>query len=279
MGAADGPHPEDGEGPVRQVFLDPFAIAASAVTNAEFSAFCRATGYRTLAERLGNSYVFHAFLSEPLSDPSAATVDGNAPWWHLVEGASWAAPDGPDGPDGPESTVAGREDHPVVHIAQEDALAYCHWSATRLPTEAEWEFAARGGLAAQPYPWGAALEPTGQHRMNIWQGTFPGHNTGADGYIGTAPVTAYEPNGFGLYNMTGNVWERVADRFTYLHGPRPMKNPRGPLNGADFVAKGGSYLCHASYCARYRTSSRQRLAAGSTTGHIGFRVAASVPAP
>ena len=166
-------------------------------------------------------------------------------------------------------------DHPVTHISFEDALAYCAWSGCRLPTEAEWEFAARGGLDAQPYPWGAELKPFGQHRANIWQGDFPDHNTCEDGHLGTAPVTTYQPNEFGFYNMTGNVWEWTMDRFTNLHSPRTVRNPVGPLNGKARVGKGGSYLCHASYCYRYRTSSRQALLPDTVAGNIGFRVAAS----
>jgi len=265
MGALDGPHPEDGEGPVRDVFVDPFAIAHAVVSNRDFRTFTEATGYETRAERLGWSFVFHLFLR----DPGATQAPRQARWWRAVEGANWAAPNGPDG------DAADHADHPVTHIAQEDALAYCHWSRTRLPTEAEWEFAARGGLSGRQFPWGDDLEPAGIHRANVWQGSFPQENTADDGFAGTAPVTAYAPNGFGLYNMTGNVWERVADRFTRLHSPRPGRNPAGPLNGAEFVAKGGSYLCHASYCQRYRVSSRQALAPDATAGNVGFRVAAN----
>jgi hypothetical protein len=174
-----------------------------------------------------------------------------------------------------EVTTAGllAGDLIVTHIARQDALAFCQWSGARLPTEAEWEYASRGGLAHQPFPWGIELEPDGVHRCNVWQGNFPTYNSLADGYDSTAPVTAYKPNGLGFYNMTGNVWEWMADRFTTLHPPRHTCNPKGPLNGSAFVAKGGSYLCHASYCARYRTSSRQSLSADTTTGNLGFRVA------
>ncbi len=268
MGADDGPHPEDGEGPARDVFVDPFALAATTVTVAEFAAFIADTGYRTLAERTGTSFVFQSFRDPGTACPGAA----QAPWWRQVAGACWHAPDGPV-PGRPESHMAGGSDHPVTHIAREDALAYCRWSGTRLPGEAEWEFAARGTLVGQPFPWGAVLEEGGEHRSNVWQGTFPARNTAEDGFAGTAPVTAYRPNGLGFFNMTGNVWEWVTDRFTTLHSARPVKNPAGPLNGTRFVAKGGSYLCHASYCARYRTSSRQALAPDTTTGNLGFRVA------
>jgi len=266
MGADDGPHPEDGEGPARDVFVDRFALAATTVTVAEFAAFIADTGYRTLAERAGTSFVFQSFCDPDTAGPGAV----QAPWWRQVAGACWHTP------DGPESHMAGGSDHPVTHIAREDALAYCRWSGTRLPSEAEWEFAARGTLDGQPFPWGAVLEEGGEHRSNVWQGAFPARNTADDGYAGTAPVTAYRPNGLGFFNMTGNVWEWVSDRFTTLHSARAVKNPAGPLNGTRFVAKGGSYLCHASYCARYRTSSRQALEPDTTTGNLGFRVAGRV---
>jgi len=264
MGADDGPHPEDGEGPAREVFVDPFALAATAVTFDAFSDFVSSTGYRTLAERIGTSFVFFSFCDRDTRFPAPE----QAPWWRHVPGACWHAP------NGPEISAKAQGDHPVTHIAREDALAYCRWSGTRLPTEAEWEFAARGPLIAKPFPWGDALEQDSIHRSNVWQGTFPTANSGEDGYKGTAPVEAFGPQGFGLFNMTGNVWEWVMDRFTTLHSPRPVRNPKGPLNGSTCVTKGGSYLCHASYCARYRTSSRQSLGDDATTGNLGFRVAA-----
>ena len=263
MGADDGPHPEDGEGPARDVFVDPFALSATAVTCADYSGFVDSTGYRTLAERIGSSFVFHSFC-----DPDAShSAPAQAPWWRQVPGACWHTPDGPG------RSAENRADHPVTHIALEDAIAYCRWSNTRLPTEAEWEFAARGNLVGQPFPWGDLLEQDGTHHSNVWQGDFPNLNSAEDGYAGTAPVTAYRPNGLGFFNMTGNVWEWVSDRFTTLHSARPVRNPKGPLNGTSYVAKGGSYLCHASYCARYRTSSRQSLAPDTSTGNLGFRVA------
>ena len=263
MGADDGPHPEDGEGPARDVFLDPFSLAETAVTIADYAEFVAATGYRTLAERIGDSFVFHAFCNPDATFPAPV----HAPWWRQVPGACWHTPHGPGG------AIDIGSDHPVTHVALEDAIAYCRWSGTRLPTEAEWEYAARGGLEGRPFPWGDALETSRGHLCNVWQGEFPATNTAEDGYHGTAPVTAFPPNGLGFHNMTGNVWEWVADRFTTSHSARPTRNPKGPLNGARFVAKGGSYLCHASYCARYRTSSRQSLAPTTTTGNLGFRVA------
>lgn len=265
MGADDGPHPEDGEGPVRQVSLDPFRIAPLTVTNAQFAAFVEETGYCTVAERAGTSFVMEMLLPEYSHEVPRAM---SAPWWCEVSGASWHHPEGPAGAD-----ICARPDHPAVHISLHDALAYCRWSSTILPTEAQWEFAARGGLERQPFPWGDTLEADGAHHSNVWQGEFPGQNTCEDGYVGTAPAKSYSPNGFGLYAMTGNVWEWTSDRFTTLHSPRPQNNPRGPLNGTRHVAKGGSYLCHASYCHRYRTSSRQALDPLTTAGNLGFRVA------
>jgi formylglycine-generating enzyme required for sulfatase activity len=268
MGSDDAPHAEDGEAPCRSVWVDDFAIAATAVSNRDFERFVRAAGYLTQAEQRGSSFVFQA-MPEDSSAHQAASV---APWWRDVPGACWRTPEGPG------SLIENRMDYPVVHVSYQDALAYCQWSGCRLPTEAEWEYAARAGLARKPYPWGDLLEPEGEHRCNIWQGDFPARNSGDDGFIGTAPVTAFKPNAFGLYNMTGNVWEWVADRFTRLHSPRPVRNPKGPLNGEHFVAKGGSFLCHHTYCLRYRNSSRQSLSAESTTANLGFRVARRIGA-
>lgn len=264
MGSDDSPHPHDGEGPSRQITLDSFAIAPLTVTNAQFRQFVHETGYLTIAEKTGYSFVFEMLLSKGVAEK---TPTRQAPWWCKVEGANWHQPEGPSG-----HTISKRLDHPAVHIALPDALAYCHWSETRLPTEAQWEFAARGGLEAQPFPWGSALEQNGKHHSNVWQGRFPDENTAQDGFIGTAPARCYAPNGYGLFAMTGNVWEWTADRFTTLHSPRPQINPQGPLNGKRVVAKGGSYLCHASYCQRYRTSSRQALDPLTTAGNLGFRV-------
>ena len=265
MGADDGPHPEDGEGPSRLVTLDAFSIAPMAVTNAQFKDFVRDTRYKTVAERTGTSFVFEMLLPKGIVDTLAALL---APWWYEGAGACWHLPEGPKG-----ETIDARTDHPVVHVSLSDALAYCDWAGVTLPSEAQWEYSARGGLHAQPFPWGAALELDGQHHSNVWQGTFPHTNTAKDGFVGAAPAQCYAPNGFGLYAMTGNVWEWTADRFSALHSPRPQVNPSGPLNGNRAVAKGGSYLCHASYCQRYRTSSRQALDPLTTAGNLGFRVA------
>ena len=261
-------YPGDGEGPVHPVRLEAFELAPHAVTNDEFGRFAEATGYRTEAERFGWSFVFGGLLPDDFPETRAVAA---APWWRQVEGASWCRP------EGPQSTLGGRGDHPVVHVSWNDALAFCAWAGARLPTEAEWEYAARGGLEGRVYPWGDELEPGGEHRMNVWQGTFPTDNTLADGYLGTAPVDAYAPNGFGLHNMTGNVWEWCADWFdphTYARDRR--EHPQGPPGGTHRVTRGGSYLCHASYCRRYRVAARNALTPDSSTGNTGFRCAADV---
>ncbi|WP_399145354.1 formylglycine-generating enzyme family protein [Streptomyces sp. MK7] len=247
MGSDDSPYAADGEGPVREVTVDAFTISATAVTNTEFAAFADATGYRTDAERFGWSFVFGGFLPDDFPPTRAAAA---TPWWRQVHGADWRHP------EGPASVLDGREDHPVVHVSYDDALAYCRWSGTRLPAEAEWEYAARGGLEGEPYPWGDERDPGGEYRMNIFRGTFPGRNTAADGYRATCPVDAFPPNGYGLFNMTGNVWEWCADWFA--PGAR--------------VLKGGSHMCHESYCLRYRTSARMGNTPDSSSGNTGFRV-------
>lgn len=249
LGSGDPDHPE--EWPPRTVDVAPFAIGRCAVTSADFAIFAAATGHRTDAERQGWSFVFAGLL--PHDFPPTRGVAA-APWWRQVHGADWAHP------EGPQSGLDSRGDHPVVHVSRRDAEAYAAWWGARLPTEAEWEHAARGGLAGSPFPWGHELEPSGQHRMNVWQGTFPAEDTGADGWRGTCPVDAFPPNGHGLHNLTGNVWEWCA-------GTWSSDDPAG-------VSRGGSYLCHASYCRRYRVSGRQPHSAGSTAGNLGFRLAA-----
>jgi len=269
MGSA-GPeaNPHDGEGPVRPVSLPPFRLASRAVTNGEFAAFVNATGYRTEAERFGWSFVFHRFVSVA----AAATVTGavqGAPWWWAVPGACWRRPEGPD------SRIKRHMEHPVVHVSWNDAMAYCAWAGLRLPTEAEWECAARGGLEQRVFPWGDDLTPGGVHRSNVWQGTFPDGDTGEDGFVGTAPADAFPPNAYGLYNLTGNVWEFCADWWSpTFHADVPRVNPQGPPSGTAKVMRGGSYLCHQSYCNRYRVAARSSNTPDSSTGNLGFRCAA-----
>jgi formylglycine-generating enzyme required for sulfatase activity len=265
---APGGYPADGEGPVHRVRLTPFAIEACAVTNERFAAFVQATDHRTDAERYGWSFVFAGLLPDGFPETRAVA---HAPWWRQVHGADWRHPEGPD------SDLEGRADHPVVHVSWNDATAFCSWSGARLPTEAEWEFAARGGLAGQRFPWGSELEPGGVHRMNVFQGSFPADNTCADGYAGAAPVDAYGANGFGLHNMTGNVWEWCADWFDpYYYGASPLEDPPGPPRGTHRVMRGGSYLCHESYCNRYRVDARSANEPDSSTGNLGFRVVLAV---
>ncbi len=264
MGSEDRfAYPDDGEGPVRRVRLDSFWIDACAVSNGAFERFVSDTGYETEAERFGWSFVFAGLLPD---DFPATRAVAHAPWWRQVEGADWRRP------EGPRSDLDGRRDHPVVHVSHNDAQAYCAWADKRLPTEAEWEYAARGGLAGSAFPWGDELEPGGEHRMNVWQGSFPNENTLADGYYATCPVDAFPPNGHGLHNTTGNVWEWCADWFSPdFHTRDRRTNPRGPRRGVNRSMRGGSYLCHHSYCQRYRVAARSSMEPDSTTGNTGFR--------
>ncbi len=241
-------YPADGEDP-REATVPPFAIAATAVTNAAFREFVNATAYVSEAERFGWSFVFAGLLPDDFEETRGVAA---APWWRQVYGARW------DRPEGPHSTIEDRLDHPVIQVTWNDAQSFAQWSGARLPTEAEWEFAARAG-STTTFPWGSELEPGGRHMMNVFQGTFPGNNTAVDGWAGTCPVRAFEPNGFGLWNMIGNVWEWTADPFT--------------RQGDDLVLKGGSYLCHESYCRRYRPAARMSSTPDSSTGNIGFRLA------
>ncbi|WP_078508811.1 formylglycine-generating enzyme family protein [Streptomyces venezuelae] len=258
----------DGEGPVRTVRLRPFLIDTCAVTNDAFAQYVADTGYVTEAERFGWSYVFAGFL--PAALRRGAYRPERTPWWCGVGGAAW------NRPEGPGSTLDGRGDHPVVHVSWNDAAAYAAWAGKRLPTEAEWEYAARGGLEQKRYPWGDELDPDGAHHCNIWRGTFPAKNTATDGFRGTAPVDAFEPNGYGLYNTSGNVWEWCADWWTTDHPThRPLADPTGPATGTAKVIRGGSHLCHRSYCNRYRVAARTANTSDSTSGHAGFRCARS----
>ncbi|MFC7392092.1 formylglycine-generating enzyme family protein [Scopulibacillus cellulosilyticus] len=260
----DGFH-ADGEGPIRKVKVNSFFIDRFAVTNAKFAEFVSATSYKTDAEKFGWSFVFYKLISKKTARKVKQFPSGT-PWWAAVEGAFWLKPEGPD------SSIADRMNHPVVHISWNDAVAYCKWSGKRLPTEAEWEYAARGGLVQKKYPWGDILEPGGEHYCNIWQGEFPNENTALDGYLGTAPVNAFYPNGFGLYNMAGNVWEWCSNWFSpKFHLHESKVNPKGPSKGSTKSMRGGSYLCHESYCNRYRVAARTSNTPDSSAGNLGFR--------
>ncbi len=263
--------PADGEGPVREVTVSPFAIDRYSVTNAEYAEFAEDTGYVTEAERFGWSFVFALFVPKRLLHRGAARKVPGLDWWYAVNNASWFRPEGPG------SGIDERLDHPVVHVSWADSQAYCEWAGKRLPTEAEREYAARGGLVQKRFVWGDQLTPHGVHRCNIWQGAFPKVNTREDGYAGTAPVDSYEPNGYGLYDMVGNVWEWCSDWWSpdyHLDGPRT--NPTGPHEGIARVMRGGSYLCHHSYCNRYRVAARTSNTPDSSTGNLGFRTVVSL---
>ena len=252
----------DGEGPLRRRKLDGFLCERGTVTNAAFARFVAETGYRTEAERIGWSFVFFRFLPE---DGGGTQGIRGQEWWRRVDGADWRRPAGPAG-DGPVY------DHPVVQVSWNDARAYAAWAGGRLPTEAEWEHAARGGLGDVPFPWGErAPDDTGFLPCNIWQGEFPMENTGADGYAGTAPAISFAPNGYGLHNTVGNVWEWTAEPFRV----RSLKRGARQVNArsaASKLLKGGSFMCHASYCFRYRIAARTGNTPDSASSHTGFRV-------
>jgi formylglycine-generating enzyme required for sulfatase activity len=289
---SDKHYPE--EKPTHLVRVDPFWMDTHAVTNAQFTEFVDATGYPTIAEQLLNLEDYPGANPE-VAVPGALVfrmTDGRVDltdvrqWWHYVPGASWRRPEGPG------TNLSGREDHPVVHVSFADAEAYAAWAGKRLPTEAEWEFAARGGLDAAEFVWGDAFMPGGKHMANTWQGPFPWRNFAADGFERTAPVGSYPPNGYGLYDMAGNVWEWTTDWYAARHPDAAAKpccvpdNPRGaPMEGSydprtpQFrigrkVVKGGSFLCAPNYCRRYRPASRQPQMIDSAMSHIGFRCVA-----
>ena len=256
----------DGEGPSRVVRIRQFAIDPFAVTNEWFAAFVAETGFRTDAETHGWSAVFQGFLPKSIPGQSGAA---GAEWWRRVEGASWRMPEGPG------SSIADRPDHPVVHASWGDAQKFAAWAGGRLPSEVEWEYAAGGGLEARRFPWGDQ-EPDDLEFLpcNIWQGEFPVRNTAADGFAGTAPVAAFTPNAFGLFNMVGNTWEWCADAFRVRSLARAAKvRNDGARRHNERVVKGGSYLCHRSYCYRYRIAARTGVSSDTSTGHVGFRVA------
>lgn len=286
---SDAHYPE--ERPAHRVVVDSFWMDATTVTNAQFAAFAAATGYVTVAERpldpaqypgaqpellVPGALVFH------MTDGPVDTRDISH-WWRWTPGAQWRHPHGPG------SDLSGIDTHPVVHVAFEDAEAYAAWAGKALPTEAEWEFAARGGLEGAEFVWGDELAPGGTHLANTWQGPFPWRNFETDGFAGTAPVASYPANGYGLYDMAGNVWQWTTDWFTARHEADPNKpccaplNPRGPAMEASYdprqptiriprrVVKGGSFLCAPSYCRRYRPAARHAQMVDTGMSHIGFR--------
>ncbi|MGN6243288.1 MAG: formylglycine-generating enzyme family protein [Motilibacteraceae bacterium] len=265
----DGAH-GDGETPVHPVVLSAFSIDATSVTNADFARFVEDTGYRTEAETFGYSAVFHLALRADEDDVTGPAA--GAPWWLGVRGADWRHP------GGRRSDLDGLADHPVVHVSWNDAQAYCRWAGRALPSEAQWEHASRGGLAGARYPWGDEVPGDDEETWpcNIWQGTFPVSNTMKDGFLTTAPVRSFEPNGFGLWQTVGNVWEWCADWFnprTYELDLRrgEVQDPVGPAYGLGRVMRGGSYLCHDSYCNRYRNAARTSNTPDSSSGNVGFR--------
>jgi formylglycine-generating enzyme required for sulfatase activity len=284
MGCADCGMP-DAE-PVHLVAVDPFWMDETPVTNKRFAEFVAATGYVTIAERSPDPKDYPGVPVDKLVPGSACfrppsrpvPLDNPNAWWAYQPGASWKQPEGPG------SSVQGKDDHPVVHIAWDDAQAYATWAGKRLPTEAEYEFAARGGQDSRHFAWGDDLKPGGKWPANIWQGQFPSQDTGDDGYRGTSPVKAFPPNGFGLYDVGGNVWQWCSDwyrpdYFAQLNAQGTARNPRGPSDSLDpqepgipkRVQKGGSFLCSDQYCARYHVGSRGRGAADSGGTNVGFR--------
>ncbi|WP_112179772.1 MULTISPECIES: formylglycine-generating enzyme family protein [Paraliobacillus] len=266
MGTEDNEgFPADGEGPIRKVTVDAYYIDAYAVTNEEFSAFIKDTGYVTESENFGWSFVFYKFI--PPSLMGKAKQLPQTPWWYAVDEAYWYQPEGPG------TSINDRMDHPVIQVSWNDAVAFCKWAGKRLPTEAEWEYAARGGLEQKLFPWGDELTPNGEHYCNIWQGDFPRENTVDDGYVSTAPAKSFPANGYELYNVSGNVWEWCADWFTRTPDLSKLVNPIGPNMAQSKVMRGGSYLCHQSYCNRYRVAARSSNTMDSATGNLGFRCA------
>ena len=252
----------DGESPLRRRKIRGFCCERGAITNAAFARFVAETSYRTEAERLGWSFVFYWHLPE-----SQGATQGLAglEWWRRVEGASWRHPAGERGGSPPA-------DHPVVQVSWNDARAYAGWAGGRLPTEAEWEHAARGGLGDVPFPWGERAPDDAEFLpCNIWQGRFPTENTAADGFAATAPAVSFTPNGYGLFNMVGNVWEWTADPFRLRSLKRGARQANAEAPGRKLL-KGGSFLCHASYCFRYRIAARTGNTPDSASSHMGFRV-------
>jgi sulfatase modifying factor 1 len=286
---SDRHYPE--ERPAHRVSVDGFFIDETPVTNTQFAEFVAATGYHTVAESVPDPKDYPGIMPEMLyagslvfREPTGRVgLDDWSQWWSFLEGANWRRP------YGPVSSIEGRDDHPVVHVTHQDALAYARWKGKDLPTEAEWEFAARGGLEQAEFAWGSELIPAGRHMANTWQGSFPTVNHNQDGYARTSPVKAFPPNGYGLYDMIGNVWEWTSDWYSAQHEADTTKaccvprNPRGGRELASYdpclptikiprkVLKGGSHLCAPNYCRRYRPAARHPEAIDTSTSHVGFR--------
>ncbi|MBV9670403.1 MAG: formylglycine-generating enzyme family protein [Acidobacteriales bacterium] len=299
MGAQDPPDKDDvgmkatlDSRPIHRVYVDGFFIDTTDVTNAQFAAFVKVTGYVTIAERTpraedypgapAENLVAGSVVFSPPDHPVA--LNNQLQWWDYVHGANWRHP------SGPKSDLQGKENYPVVHVALEDAAAYAAWVGKRLPTEAEWEFAARGGLAGKPFVWGDEFRPGGKWMANTHQGQFPIHDMGSDGHIGISAVAQYPPNGYGLYDMAGNVWQWTTDwyRPDYYgqlaaaggvarnpHGPDTSLDPSEP-NQPKKVQRGGSYLCTDQYCSRYIVGTRGKGDPNTGTNHLGFRCVMSV---
>jgi formylglycine-generating enzyme len=286
---SDRHYPE--EAPVHEVTVDGFWIDRTPVTNADFHQFVRATGYVSFAELRPKAGDYPGAKPEMLRAGSLVFTPPNHPvdlsrwdqWWQFKFGANWRRP------YGPRSTITGLSNHPVMHIAYRDAEAYAKWAGKELPSEAEWEFAARGGLDGCEFAWGDEFAPGGDHLANTWQGNFPHENLAADGYERTSPVAAFPANGYGVYDMIGNVWEWTSDWYTPQHEANAPKaccipiNPRGACEKASYdpcqpeiriprkVLKGGSHLCAPNYCRRYRPAARHPQPVDTSTSHVGFR--------
>lgn len=262
--------PKDREGPATRVTVKDFYIDPFTVTNEEFLRFFLDTGYITEAEKFGSSAVFYKLIADPNERRANRKLPGSE-WWLEVPGANWRKP------EGKHSDIKDRMDHPVVHVSRNDALAYCKWAGKRLPTEAEWEYAARGGHEQKRFAWGDDLYQDDKIQANIWQGEFPVQNTEEDGYLGTAPVKMFEPNDYGLYQTAGNVWEWclnpggiALDMFNEKLS-KDFLNEHGDYSKEEYALRGGSFLCHASYCYRYRVAGRNRNTGDSSTSNTGFR--------
>jgi formylglycine-generating enzyme required for sulfatase activity len=283
---SDNPKMRDAQ-PLHRIRVDGFWMDQTAVTNEQFRQFVETTGYVTVAERTPQAKDFPGAPAENLvagavvfAPPKGpVSLDNHLQWWTYVKGANWRHPEGPG------SDLQGREKHPVLQVAWEDAVAYARWAGKRLPTEAEFEFAARGGLERKRYPWGDELKPDGKWMANIWQGRFPYENTEEDGFRATAPVASFPANGYGLYDMAGNVWQWCWDWYRHDYyrdlaaGAKPARNPQGPPDSFDpaeprvakRVMRGGSYLCTDQYCTAYEAGARGKGAADTGTNHLGFR--------